>query len=82
MSITELTTAMGHICGANRHEALHFPPRRDAYITADNPVRFLAAFVDERDLEARGLRHAVAAATGRPRSQPGARLQRYLYGSL
>jgi len=56
---------MDHIQGANRYEEIQFPQRLDAYLTADNPVRFIDAFVDELDLEARGFRHAVAAATGR-----------------
>ena len=68
VSITEFTTTMGHIQGANRHEEIQFPQRLDDYITDDNPVRFIDAFVDELDLEARGFRHAVAAATGRPAS--------------
>lgn len=50
---------MGHIQGANRHEEIQFPQRLDDYITDNNPVRFIDAFVDELDLEARGLRHAV-----------------------
>jgi len=71
VSMTELTTAMGHIQGAHRHEESQFPPRLDDDSTDDNPVRFSAAFVDALDLETRGFRHAVAAATGRPSDQPG-----------
>jgi transposase len=73
---------MGHIAGANRHEEVPFPQRLDDYITDDNPVRFIDAFVDELDLEARGFRNAVAAATGRPSYHPGDLLQLYLYGYL
>jgi transposase len=80
--MTELTTAMGHIPGANRHEALQCPQRLDDYSTDDNPVRFIDAFIDALDLEARGFRHVVAAATGRPSSQPDDVLTLYLYGSL
>jgi transposase len=82
VSIAELTTAMGHIQGANRHEEIQFPPRLDDYITDDNPVRFIDVFVDALDLEARGFRHAVAAATGRPSYHPGDLLKLYIYGYL
>lgn len=80
--MTELTTAMGHIQGAHRHEQLQFPPRLDDDSTAENPGRFSEALVDELDREARGCRHAVAAATGRPSSHPGDRLKRYIDGYL
>ena len=73
---------MGHIHGANRHEELQFPQRLDDYIAADNPVRFIDAFVDELDLAALGFRHVVATATGRPSYQPGDLLKLYIYGYL
>jgi transposase len=73
---------MGHIQGANRHEAIEFPQRLDDYIAADNPVRFIDAFVEELALEALGFRHVVAAATGRPSYQPGNLLKLYIYGYL
>lgn len=73
---------MGHIQGANRHEDIFFPERLDDYITADNPVRFIDAFVDELDLEALGLQRAQAAATGRPAYHPGDLLKLYIYGYL
>jgi transposase len=73
---------MGHIQGANRHEELPFPQRLDEYLAGDNPVRVMDACVDALALAARGLRHAVAAATGRPSDHPGARLTLDMYGSL
>lgn len=73
---------MSHIQGANRHEEIEFPQRLDDYIAADNPVRFMDAFVDALDLEALGFRHVVAAATGRPSYQPGDLLKLYIYGYL
>src|SRR5262249_13578179 len=82
VSITEFTTAMGHLQGAKRHEESQCPQRLDDYITDDNPVRFIDAFVDELDLAALGFRHAVAAATGRPGYHPGDLLKLYIYGSL
>jgi transposase len=82
VSTVECTTARGHIAGANRHEEVPFPQRLDEYITDDNPVRFIDAFVDALDLEARGFRHAVAAATGRPSDHPGDLLKLYIDGDL
>jgi hypothetical protein len=41
---------MGFIHGAHRHEAILFPERLDDYIAAENPVRFLDAFVDHLNL--------------------------------
>jgi transposase len=71
---------MGHIQGANRHEAIQFPQRLDDDLAADNPVRFIEAFVDALDLAALGFRHVVAAATGRPSYPPGDLLKLYIYG--
>jgi hypothetical protein len=36
---------MSHIRGADRSEVLLFPEALDDYITQDNPVRFIEAFV-------------------------------------
>jgi transposase len=73
---------MGFIHGAHRHEAILFPERLDDYIAAENPVRFLDAFVDHLDLTRLGFQRATPAATGRPASNPADRLKLYLYGSL
>ncbi len=73
---------MGHIHGATRPEAIQVPQRRDDSITDDNPGRFIAAVVAALALEGQGLRHVVAAATGRPRDHPGDLLTLDLDGSL
>ena len=44
---------MGFIHGANRHEEILFPERLDDYIAAENPVRFIDAFVDHPPHDAR-----------------------------
>ncbi len=41
---------MPHIHGTARDEVLLFPPSLDEYITDENPVRFIDAFVDQLDL--------------------------------
>jgi hypothetical protein len=57
---------MGVIHGAHRHEAILFPERLDDDMAAENPVRFLEAFVDHLNLTLLGVQRATPAATGRP----------------
>ena len=52
-----------------RHALL--PEHLDDYVGADNPVRFIDAFVDGLDLAALGFIGAVPKATGRPAYAPG-----------
>ena len=73
---------MGFIYGAHRHEEILFPERLDDYIAAENPVRFLDAFVDHLDLAALGFQRATPAATGRPAYDPADLLKLYIYGYL
>ena len=42
---------MDYIQGTAREQKLLFPDIIDDYITEDNPVRFIDAFVDNLDLE-------------------------------
>jgi transposase len=73
---------MGFIHGANRHEAILFPERLDDYLAAENPVRFLDAFVDHLDLTTLGFQRATPAATGRPADDPAELLKLDIYGYL
>jgi hypothetical protein len=82
VAMTELTTAMGHSQGANRHEAIQVPPWLEADRPEDSPVRFMEAVGEALARDGRGVRHAVAAAPGRPSSQPGARRKLDLDGAL
>jgi len=52
------------------------------YITPENPVRFIDAFVGELDLSKAGFSNAVLNETGRPPYDPGDLLRLYLYGYL
>jgi hypothetical protein len=45
---------MAHIVGTDRTQAVLLPEVLDDYVTADNPVRFLDAFVAQLDLPALG----------------------------
>ena len=59
-----------------------FPEALDDYISADNPVRFLEAFVGTLDIKALGFKNATLKETGRPPYHPGDLLRLYIYGYL
>jgi len=73
---------MGYIAGLAREQLILFPESLDEYLTADNPVRFIDAWVDSLDLAALGFIDTVPAETGRPGYDPRAILKLYLYGYL
>lgn len=73
---------MAHIAGTDRSQAVLFPEVLDDYVSSDNPVRFLDAFVGKLDLATLGFHRAVAAETGRPGYDPADMLRLYLYGYL
>jgi len=73
---------MAYIPGVDRTQAVLLPELLDDYVRADNPVRFLDAFVAQLDLGALGFQRAVPAETGRPGYAPGDLLRLYLYGYL
>src|SRR5262245_15167833 len=73
---------MPHISGTSRDEVLLFPPSLDEYITDDNSVRFIDAFVDQLDLLELGFTRAIASRLGRPAYHPGDLLKLYIYGYL
>ena len=71
---------MPHLQGTARDAVLEFPPTLDDYITADNPVRLIDAFVDQLDLQTLGFKRAVANSLGRPAYAPADLLKLFLYG--
>ena len=73
---------MNHVRGLDRSQTLLFPERLEDYIAAENPVRFLDAFVARLDLHALGFARAHPKTTGRPPYDPGDLLRLYLYGYL
>jgi transposase len=58
------------------------PEAIDDYVEADNPVRFIDAFVEGLDLAGAGFARVEAKATGRPGYAPGDLLKLYIYGYL
>jgi len=73
---------MKHVTGLDRSQTLLFPERLEDYVAAENPVRFLDAFVASLDLHALGFAKARCADTGRPPYDPAVLLKLYLYGYL
>jgi len=73
---------MNHRGGLDRSQTLLLPERLEDYIAAENPVRFLDAFVGPLDLHVLGFAKARCADTGRPPYDPADLLKLYLYGYL
>ncbi len=73
---------MAYIEGHARDQALLLPASVEDYVAADNPVRFIDAFVDDLDLGAAGFQRSQPKATGRPGYDPADMLKLYLYGYL
>jgi transposase len=68
--------------GEDRSQSVLFPERLDEWITEDNPVRVIDAFVEELDLAELGFGRAEPADTGRPAYHPAMLLKIYIYGYL
>jgi transposase len=72
-----------YVVGEKRNQSILFPDTLDEYITEENPVRFIDAFVDSLDLEKLGFRHATLdGGAGRPPYNPSDLLKLYVYGYL
>jgi hypothetical protein len=57
---------MNYIKGVSREQTILFPDVVDDFITEDNPVRFIDAFVDRLNLDELGFQKSLPALTGRP----------------
>jgi transposase len=67
----------------NRHMETFFPPSLEDYVTVDNPVRAIDAYVGCLDLESFEFRYAGGdRQRGQPAYAPDALLKLYLYGYL
>jgi transposase len=73
---------MNHRSGLDRSQTLLFPERLEDYVAAENPVRFLDAFVASLNLHTLGFARSRCAGTGRPPYDPAVLLKLYLYGYL
>jgi transposase len=70
------------IKGQHRQQATLFPERIEDYVTEENPVRFIDAFVNKLNLFELGLASVEPKATGRPAYHPSTMLKLYIYGYL
>ena len=68
--------------GEDRLQGALLPHCLDDYVTENNPVRVIEAFIDELDLATLGFDGVVPETTGRPAYHPGTLLKIYLYGYL
>ena len=68
--------------GEDRTQSTLFPERLDDYITEDNPIRVIAAFVDALDLKCLEFERHQPRAMGRPAYDPATLLKLYIYGYL
>jgi len=68
--------------GEDRLQGALLPHCLDDYVTEDNPVRVIEAFIDELDLATLGFDGVVPETTGRPAYHPAMLLKIYLYGYL
>lgn len=73
---------MSFVQGVPRNQVVMFPESLDEYITDENPVRFIDAFVDNLDLHSLGFERSISEERGRPPYHPGDLLKLYVYGYL
>lgn len=75
---------MNCLSGSDRHQTQLLPVALEDYVGADNPVRFLDAFVAKLDLRAAGFQFPKEhpQGRGRPAYAPADLLKLYLYGYL
>lgn len=76
---------MGNIYkeGQNRKQQMCFPPSIDEYVSSDNPVRAIEAYVEMLDMAELGFTKAnLGSAEGQPAYHPGLLLKIYIYGYL
>ncbi len=71
----------GFINGESRTQSKLFPEALDDYITEENPVRVIDAYIESLDLSNLGFK-TIPAITGRPGYHPATLLKLYIYGYL
>jgi transposase len=68
--------------GEDRGQSWLLPNSLEDYVSPNNPVRVVEAFIDELDFGSLGFSGVEPAATGRPGYHPATLLKIYLYGYL
>jgi len=72
----------GFIDEADRSQGILLPERVEEYVSEENPVRVIDAFIGELDLAKLGFEGMEPKPTGRPGYHPATMLKIYLYGYL
>lgn len=67
---------------ADRAQGTLLPGTIEEYVSEENPVRVVDAFVSKLDLACLGFDRVEAKATGRPGYHPATMLKIYVYGCL
>lgn len=70
------------IKGENREQSTLFPARIDDYISDENPIKIVDAFVYRLNLFELGFKSAEPKSTGRSAYHPSTMLKLYVYGYL
>lgn len=73
---------MAYIKGTPREQQHLLPSYVEDYVSEDNPVRVIDAFVESLDLKQLGFRHTDETAVGHPSYDPKDKLKLYLYGYM
>jgi transposase len=68
--------------GVDRSQTTLFPESLEDWVSDDNPVRVIDAFVDALDLRTLGFDGVMPEVTGRPSYHPAVLLKLYIYGYL
>jgi transposase len=73
---------MDFIKGADREQITFLPPSIEEYVSDDNPVRVIDAYIEHLDFEALGFSKHRPNETGRPMYDPKDLLKLYVYGYM
>ena len=68
--------------GEDRRPATLLPDCLEDYVSDDNPVRVIEAFIDELDLKSLGFEGVVPEATGRPSYHPAGAFERFIFTAI
>jgi transposase len=71
-----------YIEGLSRNQTFLLPKTIEEYVQADNPIRFIDAYVNTLDMEKLGFTHSTPQDLGRPSYNPKDICKLYLYGGL
>ena len=73
---------MEYVGGADRNQVILLPESVDEYVSAENPVRVIDAYVDSLDLKKMKFSKTETKSTGRPPYSPHDLLKLYVYGYM